>query len=125
MKADALNTARTFFADLLASDVRGAVAESAVPFMLEQRRISTAEELHSEWVKSLRLKRTDLMTLYGIEILTPAEMEKRFGHPPQRLAAFPYREANTLIAIANLSGHAAIALVRRSVGGFRVVGYTD
>jgi hypothetical protein len=110
---------------LLTDDVRQAVSRSSVPFMLEQRRIGTTDELYAEWVNNLRGKRTDLITLYGIEILTPAEMEKRYGHPPARLAAFPYHEANTLIAVANLSGHAAIALLHRGDRGYRVVGYTD
>jgi hypothetical protein len=124
-KDDALKIARQFFTRLLEGDAQGAVAQSTVPFTLEQRKLGTTGELLQAWLKSLHQKRTDLLTLYGIELLTPTEMEARYGKPPARLATFPYRDGSTCIALANLSGHAAIALLRPSGGGYRVVGYTD
>jgi hypothetical protein len=123
-RGQALQTAKAFFERLLASDARGAANESSVPFMLEGKKISSADELYSEWVRNLR-KRTDLLTLYGVEILTAAEMEKRYGHPPARLSAFPYKDAGALLAVANLSGHAAVAVLKRTGDRYKVVGYTD
>ena len=43
---------------------------SAVPFQLEEHRITGGEELMQAWLKELHQKRTDLFTLYGIEVLT-------------------------------------------------------
>ena len=74
---------------------------------------------------ALREKRTDLLTLYGIELLTPQEMEKRYGKPPARLAELPWRSGRNKIAIANLSGHGAVAILREVDGLWRVIAYTD
>ena len=118
--------ARTFFARMLAGDARSLVEASAVPFQLEDRRIATPEELMQEWLKALRAKRTDLLKLYGIEVLTPAEMEKKYGKPPARLSALPWKAPKTYLAVANLSGRAALALFKDSGGGtWKVVGYHD
>lgn len=117
--------ARRFFRSLLAGDARGAVQSSAVPFLMEQRTITSSEALFDEWLKSLSGKRPELLTLYGIELLTPAQMEKRFGKPPVRLSAFESQSKSCLFAVANLSGHAAVALLKQTDMGLRVVGYTD
>ena len=62
----------------------------------------------------------------GLELLTPPEMEKRFGLPPARIAMMPWKVAKTYVAVANLSGHAAVAIIH-DVGNneWRVVGYHD
>ncbi len=120
-----LEHARNFFSNLLAARVQAVVQESELPFYLEGRKINSAEELSREWTRNLANKRTDLLTLYGIEVLTPAEMEKKYGKPPARLSAFPWKNATTYIAVANLSGRAAIALLHRGRAGWRVVGYHD
>lgn len=119
--------ARFFFTQLIAGNARGVVEISAVPFQLEDRKYNTPEELLQVWLKSLRVKRSDLMTLYGIELLTPADMEKKYGKPPARLGNLPWRNSKTMIAVANLSGHAAIAVMRQhpSGMGWQVVGYSD
>jgi|CXWL01.1.fsa_nt_gi hypothetical protein len=119
--------ARYFFNQLIAGNARGALEIAGVPFQLEDRRLNSAEEVFQEWLKSLRAKRSDLLTLYGIEILTPAEMEKKYGKPPARLANLPWRTGKTMIAVANLSGHAAVAVLRQHPAGmgWQVVGYHD
>ena len=84
------------------------------------------DELHKEWLKNLRSKRTDLLTLYDVEVLTAAEMEKKYGRPPARLNAMPWKAPKTLIAIGNLSGHAAVAIFRlHPTGRWQLVGYHD
>src|SRR5688572_32603753 len=62
---------RRFFERLIAGDVRGASELCAVPFALDQRTVDSADELRRVWVDLLREKRSDLLTLYGVEILTP------------------------------------------------------
>ena len=120
-------TAREFFDELVAGNARGLVDRAAIPFQLEERRIPTYEELFSEWLKSLRAKRTDLLTLYDIEVLTPAEMEKKYGKPPARLARLEWHAPRTYIAVANLSGHASVAVIKphSSNRAWVVVGYSD
>src|SRR6185503_2527920 len=69
--------ARFIFENLLSGDARNATADLGYPFQLEDKRYNTPEELVSAWVKQLRQKRTDLITLYDIEVLSLAEMEKK------------------------------------------------
>ncbi len=119
-------TARAVFNSLIAGDARSLVLQSGYPFQLEDRRLEMPEELHKEWLKNLRSKRTDLLTLYDVEVLTPAEMEKKYGRPPARLAALPWKAPRTMIAIGNLSGHAAVAVFRAHASGrWQLVGYHD
>lgn len=119
--------AHSFFNDVISGDARSIVLHSGYPFYLEDRRLELPDELHDEWLKNLRSKRTDLLTLYDIEVLTPQEMEKKYGKPPARLKSLPWNSGHTFIAVGNLSGHACIAVYRESNGPHRwqIVGYTD
>lgn len=118
-------TARDFFVDLLGADSAGLLAHSGFPFFLEDHRFEKPEELKSEWLKHLRSKRTDLVKLYDLELLTPAEMEKKYGPPPRRLSSWNWRSQNTYVGVANLSGHAAIVLLRQVGAAWQVVAYHD
>jgi hypothetical protein len=120
-----LSSARTFFADLIAQRIPEVVDQSEIPFHLEGRKVSSRNELASQWAHNLADKRLDLLTLYGIEILTPAQMLKRYGHPPGRLSTLPWRRERTYLAVANISGRAAIAVFHRSAAGWRAVAFTD
>jgi hypothetical protein len=122
----ALVVGRSFFEALIAGDAGRVVEYAGVPFMLEDRRIERPAELRSTWAKHLRSKRTDLMTLYGIEVLTPAEMEKKYGPPPQRLKNWPWRQGQQqYIAVANLSGRAAIVVLKYVGATWQIVAYHD
>jgi hypothetical protein len=109
---------------LLAGDVRSATSQLTFPFQLEDKRFDAAEPLIAAWVKQLRNKRTDLMTLYDIEVLPYADFEKKYGKPPARLGLQVPR-GEVFAALANLSGHAAVLLFRPTVEGWRVFAYTD
>jgi hypothetical protein len=118
--------ARAFFTALLAGDAGALVQQAELPFLLEDRRLSSADVLKAEWLRQLRSKRTDLLVLRGVEVLTVADLEQRFGKPPARLSSWPLRSGNTLVAVANISGRAAIALYRQGGGGqWRVAAYHD
>ena len=117
--------ARMFMTQLIAGDARGVTQLAGFPFQLEDRKLTTPEELHREWLKNLRPKRTDLLSLYDVEILSPSEMEKKYGRPPARVAALPWRAPNTYVAVANVSGHAAVLVLRQYGVNWQVVGYTD
>jgi hypothetical protein len=121
------NRAKYVFASLLLGDPRPLVESSSYPFILEDRRIGSPEELYGEWQKQLRQKRPDLLTLYGIEVLTAADLEKKYGKPPARLVNLPRAGAGRLFyAVANLSGRAAIAVFREDrPHDWRIVGYHD
>lgn len=124
--ADAVKqVARLFFRDLISGDARGMTLLSGYPFQLEDRRLESPDELHKEWLKNLRAKRTDLFTLYDLEVLTPAEMEKKYGKPPARLSAIVKASPKTFVVVGNLSGHPAIAVVRSAPFGWQVVGFHD
>lgn len=117
--------AKQFFADLIAGNPAALVEQSAVPFYLENRKITQSRELLQEWTRSLSRKRTNLLVLYGIEVLTPTDMEKKYGKPPRHLAVLPWRGPDTYLAVANLSGHAAVTIFRRIDGTWRVIGFHD
>lgn len=119
--------ARHFFQSLLAADIHGAVTLSAFPFVLESHTLANARDAGEEWNRQLHSKRTDLLALNGIEVLSPADMEKKYGHPPARLSNLPIHGAHTWCAVANLSGHPAVAIVREEgpERTLKVVGYTD
>ncbi|MFZ5468456.1 MAG: hypothetical protein ACOZIN_03370 [Myxococcota bacterium] len=118
--------ARLYFERLLQADAHALVELSHFPFHLEDRAVSSPDELLQEWLKHLRSRRTDLLTLYGVEVLTPQEMEKKYGKPPSRLSALPWRGANTFLAVANISSHAAIAVVKNVGGGqWKVIAFHD
>jgi hypothetical protein len=110
---------------LLAGDVRGSVGYLAFPFQLEERRFDAPEPLVATWVKELRNKRTDLVTLYDIEVLPYAELERKYGKPPARLGAIIPRGTEVYAAVANLSGHAAVILYRQTEDGWKAFAYTD
>ncbi len=118
-------SAREFFTQLIAGDARNITNICGLPFQLEERRLQTSDELFQEWLRNLRAKRTDLLTLYDIEVLTPADMEKKYGKPPRRLEALPWRGNKTYVAVANLSGHATIAVFKYTGLMWAVVGYAD
>lgn len=123
--AEVTTEAQRFFSRLLAADGRALVAQSAFPFHLEARRVDGPEDLLQEWLRHLRTKRTDLLTVRGLEVLTPAQMERKYGRPPPRLASFPWRFSRTYLAVADLSGRAAIAVFRAAGAQWKVIGYHD
>jgi hypothetical protein len=116
--------ARYLLSYLLTGDVRSTLPMLSFPFQLEERRLDTPESLVVTWVKQLRQKRTDLITLYDVEVLPYAELEKKYGKPPARLGALPTR-GEVYAAVANLSGRAAVILYRRNSEGWKAFAYTD
>jgi hypothetical protein len=118
--------AKFLFQNLILGDVRSIAGYHLLyPFQLEDKRYATGEELVTAWVKELRLKRTDLITLYDIEVLNFAEMEKKYGKPPARLGLNLTGIQGGYAAVANLSGRAAIFLFRPAPDGWRAFAYTD
>ncbi|HSP78444.1 MAG TPA: hypothetical protein VLQ93_07940 [Myxococcaceae bacterium] len=117
--------ARYLVSYLLTGDVRSAVPMLLFPFQLEDRKFDTPESLIASWVKQLRQKRTDLITLYDIEVLPYAELEKKYGKPPARLGGFAPRRGEVHAAVVNLSGRAAVILFRQTTEGWRAFAYTD
>jgi hypothetical protein len=121
----ALVVARGFFNDVIHGDATELVARSGFPFFMESRRVDRSDDLLSAWSRSLRTRRTDLLKLYSVEVMTPAEMEKKYGKPPARLAQWPLKSPNTFVAVGNLSGHATIVLLRQAGAAWQVVAFHD
>lgn len=117
--------ARGFFTDLIAADTGRLVARAGFPFFMEARRIDRPEELHTQWGKSLRSRRADLLKLYSVDVFLPADMEKKYGKPPQRLSGWNWRSPNTYVAVGNLSGHAAVLLLHQAGAAWQVIGFHD
>jgi len=126
MRRQIRSSARYIFGNLISGDARGAASELTFPFQLEDKRYGTPEELVAAWVKQLRQKRTDLVTLYDIEILTLAEMEKKYGKAPARLGLGNLKDPDIYAAVGNLSGRAAVLLFRAPKGSDPAAfAYTD
>lgn len=122
----ALVVSRSFFEALVTGDAGRVVDFAGLPFMLEDKKIERPDELRSTWAKHLRSKRTDLIALYGIEVFTPQEMEKKYGPAPARLKNWTWRNGgSTFIAVANLSGRAAIVQLKAVGSTWQVVAYHD
>ncbi len=117
--------ARSFFDALARGDVKQALQYQGLPFMLEERRLDKAEDLKAEWSRHTRAKRTDLMVTYGVEVLSPAEMEKKYGKPPPRLNGWNWRSGKTLVAVGNISGRARVLLLRQIGASWQIVAYHD
>lgn len=125
IRRDIQDDARFLFQSLITGDVRSASNELFYPFQLEDKRFASAEELVAAWVKQLRLKRTDLVTLYDIEVLPLAEMEKKYGKAPARLGMDLRNEKDLWAAVGNLSGRPGIFLFRPYRDEYRAFAYTD
>jgi hypothetical protein len=122
----AVAVARDFIRALIAGDARGAMGFIAVPFHLEGARVTDENALFSTWLRVVREKRTDLLTLYGVEVFSPEAMEKKYGKPPARLQALPWRGPKTWIAVANVSGRAAVLVLKEYAPmDLRVIAFTD
>ncbi|AKQ66647.1 hypothetical protein A176_003559 [Myxococcus hansupus] len=117
--------ARFVFQSLLTGDVRTISNELLYPFALEAERYATPEELVSAWVKQLRMKRTDLITLYDIEVMPLEAMEKKYGKAPARLALDVRNPKEVWTAVGNLSGRPAVLVYRQYRDEFRAFAYTD
>ena len=124
-RQDIRNDARFLFQSLITGDVRSVSNELFYPFQLEDKRYATPEELVLAWVKQLRARRTDLITLYDIEVLTLEEMEKKYGKPPARLGLDLRGQKDLWAAVGNLSGRPGVFLFRPYRDEFRAFAYTD
>ena len=102
------------------------LAHCGLPFWVEDRRIDRPDDLRGIWQKSVRTHRTDLLKLYDLEILTPQEMEKKYGLPPRRLQGWNWRASGVgYFAIANLSGHATVVMLKSVGAAWQVIAYHD
>ncbi|QDE83075.1 hypothetical protein [Myxococcus xanthus] len=125
IRRDIQADARFLFQSLLTGDVRTASNELLYPFSLEAERYATPEELVSAWVKQLRLKRTDLITLYDVEVMPLEAMEKKYGKAPARLGLDLRNPKDVWTAVGNLSGRPAVLVYRQYRDEFRAFAYTD
>lgn len=118
-------TARRFFEDVVAGNAGAAVGHAGFPFLLENRRFDRPDELRTEIARHLRSKRTDLLKLYDVEVLTPQDMEKKYGKAPARLNSWPLKAPKTYLAVGNLSGRAVVLLFRQAGLAWQAVGWHD
>ncbi|MFY1829267.1 hypothetical protein ACN47A_25340 [Myxococcus fulvus] len=124
-RQDIQTSARVLFQFLLTGDVRSTANELFYPFQLEDKRYATPEELVAAWVKQLRVKRTDLISLYDVEVLTLEAMEKKYGKAPARLGLDLRTAKDIWVAVGNLSGRAAVLVYRPYGEEHRAFAYTD
>ncbi len=117
--------AKSFFDAVVDGNASAVMAHTGFPFFLEGRRYDKPDELQTQWSRSLRSRRTDLLKVYGVEVMTPTEMERKYGKAPARLASWPLKNNNTFIAVGNLSGKASVVLLRQAGVNWQVIGWHD
>jgi hypothetical protein len=123
-RQNAVDRATLFFKAIVDHQVQNIVAMITGPFYLEGKYFDSAEAAREAWTRILEARGDTDYRLQGLVVLTPAEMEARYGKPPERLAAIPWKRPNTYIAVANLSGKAAV-LVLRMTPVVEPVAFTD
>jgi len=118
--------ARVAFTKFISGDASYLVRGAGYPFYLDGRRFDEREPLFRELLQQLRARRTDLLSVDAVEVLTPEQMEKKHGKPPARLASLPWRGPNTWIAVGNLSGVPVVAIFQQNPRfGWQLVAFTD
>jgi hypothetical protein len=117
--------ARQFLTDLLAQNLRALGMRCGSPFFMEDRRVDSADEVAAAWRRALENKRTNLLSLWGVEALTVSEMTKRYGAPPPKLSGWPLKEPGTMAAVATVSGRPVVLLLRPAGATWLVVGFHD
>lgn len=121
-----LRIARLAFEKLLSGDASYISRGASFPFYLDGRRFDEREALFRELLQQIRARRTDLLSVDAVEILTPDQMLKKHGKPPARLAALPWQAPNTWIAVGNLSGVPVVAIFQEQPKtGWKLVALTD
>ena len=115
--------ARQFFAKLLKRDIAGATTFCRTPFFFEGKSVNSPEEVRKRWAAAVSSRAVERIVLYGIDVLTPEEMVKKYGEAPSKLAAWPLKGG--MITIANLSGQAAVVLWKKSNNVWSAIGYHD
>jgi hypothetical protein len=114
-----------FFNALVKHDLEGMRPYFRSETWLEGQRFGSPGSAMAAWAQVLDSRRGIEYRLYNLEIFTPEQMEKRYGKPPARLTQLPWRGPRTFIAVANLSGRAAIAVFRVEGEAITLAGFTD
>lgn len=117
------SAARAFYLALLSKDVDRLAAMSRAPFYFESRAVSSPEEIKKRWASALSSQPLESLRLLDVEVLSPEDMSKKYGKPPERLAAWP--AGGGTYTVGNLSGHAAVVLWRRSGSGWQALAFHD
>ena len=120
---DLATVARAFFTKLLKRDPDGASAYCKPPFYFEGKAANNPDDVRRRWAAALNSRPVERFTLYGIDVMTPEEMEAKYGKPPEKLSGWPMRGG--MITVANLSGQAAVVLWKKNGTTWSAVAYHD
>ncbi len=115
-------TAR-FARAIIARDLGTLVALSPAPFSFDGATAQTAAEVRNRWAEILDRHPVERLKLLGVEVVGAAEMVKKNGPPPARLAHLPLQ--GSTIGIANLNGRATLVLWHKDRHGWRAFAVSD
>ncbi len=115
--------AHELYTALLAKNVDRLAALSRAPFYFESRVASSPEEIKKRWASALSIQPLERLRLYDIDVLSPEEMVKKHGKPPERLSGWPL--SGSTVTIGNFSGHAAVVLWRKSGNAWQAIAFHD
>ncbi|MFN0061780.1 MAG: hypothetical protein ACKVPX_04595 [Myxococcaceae bacterium] len=119
--------AKQFLKALIARDLVMLASFSQTPFYIEGQRYNSPTTAATALKQAMEENPGASWELLDLEILSPSEMRKKYGPPPKRLAHLPWNAPDSVIAVANLSGRAAILILRPrgNSGTFTVAAFTD
>lgn len=120
---DLLQVVGSFFAALHRGLPHHVARLCDTPFRLEEETLETGADVRRRWRRALADKPWASLPLFGVEALPWAEMIERHGPPPKRLG--PIDGDGAWVGIANVDGTPAVAVFRKTAGGWRAIAYTD
>lgn len=117
------STALLFFQAIIAGVPEAMVELADYPFNLDGVVIERRPELTRRLREALRSADLSRVPFYGMRAYPAARMIEEFGPPPRRLEDLDLEDA--WVAVANLGGHAHVAVFQNRNGSWRVVAYTE
>lgn len=116
-------TARAFFSAVLRADIDGAARLCADPVNFDGESASKRAQILNKLRQMSDRARTKRLRIRALQVLTTAEMTKRFGKPPRRLRKSV--GSRDLIALVAFDKRGAIAVLRKTRGVWRVHAVSD
>jgi hypothetical protein len=107
----AAETAHALVDALLARNVDGLCQLTPAPFSFDGVEARSREEVRRAWTHVLQRHAVSGRKLGGIELLSYEDLVKRYGAPPERLAALPL--AGSEAAVVDLGGRPTIILMKK------------
>jgi hypothetical protein len=120
---DPVGVATALGRGLLAGDVEALSRLTPPGFSFDGRVVWNAADIKAEWLHALEQRPLAGVPLYGVEVVTADEMQRRYGKPPARLSQLNLTGAQ--VAIVNLGGRAMLVFFKKKGDAWVPIGVSD